>query len=290
MEGDKTTMKYVNFFGNKVSKLICGDNPFNGHSYITDYITGKEMVDYHTEDKILEAMHKMEELGINTMLPLSDPYIIRVLQHYRNNGGKMNFIFQLYSPMLSGDAFKVNMRLMQSVDPIAVYIPGSLVDVNFERGNCDEVHRVTKEIRENMDVKVGLGTHHPEVISHSEKEGWDHDFYVACMYNFRRNREGEKSGFLTGKSKSGITIVESDRAVMLNTLSNIQRPVIAFKIFGGGQLLVDEEEGTRRVLIKDIYNTVFSSLKPDDFAAIGIFQKYHDQLTENVSVFDEWAE
>ena len=47
----------------------------------------------NTEEKILEAMFKMEELGINTMLPLADPFVIRVLSHYRNNGGKMNFIF-----------------------------------------------------------------------------------------------------------------------------------------------------------------------------------------------------
>ena len=86
-------MKYVDFFGNKVSKLIVGDNPFNGHSYITEYVSKDEMINYHTEDKILEAIYKMEELGVNTMLPLADPYIIRILQHYRSNGGKMNFIF-----------------------------------------------------------------------------------------------------------------------------------------------------------------------------------------------------
>jgi len=283
-------MQYVDFFGHKVSKLICGDNPFNGHSYITDYIPGKEMVDYHTEDKILEAMHRMEELGINTMLPLSDPYIIRILQHYRNNGGKMNFIFQIYCPMMFGESFDVNMRLMNTVEPIGVYIPGSTVDVNCEEENFEKIHHITKKIREHMDCKVGLGTHHPEVIDYSEKEGWDHDFYVACMYNFRRGRIGEKSGFITGKSKSGIQFVESDRELMLNSLKNVKKPVVAFKIYGGGKLLCGKEEPERREILHDIYDTVFTTLKPDDFAAIGIFQKYHDQLGENVSVFNEWAE
>lgn len=283
-------MQYVDFFGHKVSKLICGDNPFNGHSYITDYVPGKEMVDYHTEDKILEAMHRMEELGINTMLPLSDPYIIRVLQHYRNNGGKMNFIFQIYCPMMFDGSFEVNMRLMNSVDPIGVYIPGSTVDVNFEEGNIDEIHRITNKIRQHMDCKLGLGTHHPEVVDYSEKEGWDHDFYVTCMYNFRRGRMGEKSGFLTGKSKDGIQFVESDRELMLNSLKGIEKPVLAFKIFGGGNLLCGKEEAERRAQLREIYDTVFGTLKPDDFAAIGIFQKYHDQLGEDVSVFNEWAE
>ena len=35
--------------------------------------------------------------------------------------------------------------------------------------------------------------------------------------------------------------------------------------------------------------TVFTALKPNDLAVAGVFQKYHDQLTENVSVFNEWA-
>ena len=42
-------MKYVDFFGHQVSKLIVGDNPFNGHSYITEYISKEEMINFHTE-------------------------------------------------------------------------------------------------------------------------------------------------------------------------------------------------------------------------------------------------
>lgn len=276
-------MKYVNFFENRISKLIIGDNPFNGHSYITDYVPDSEMLDYHTEDKILEAMHEMEALGINTMLPLADPYIIRILQHYRKNGGKMNFIFQLYAPM----NIDVSMRQMMSVDAIGAYISGSFVDVRYETGRNFETLDLLEKLR-GMGIPVGIGTHHPEVITLSEKENWSTDFYLACMYNLRRNREGEESGFLTGKSKSGVKIYPSDRALALAALQGVKKPIIAFKIFGGGQMLVEKSEKERRHAILDAYSTVFSSLKPDDCAAIGIFQKHHDQLLEDVSVFEEW--
>ena len=169
-------MLYVDFFGHSISKLIIGDNPFNGHSYITQYVTREEMIDYHTEDKILEAMHKMEDLGITTMLPLAEPYMIRILRHYRNNGGKMKFIFQCYSPM-NPDA---SMRQMEAVDPIGVYVTGSFTDVRFETGKVDEIHEMLEKYHQ-MGIKVGLGTHHPEVIAASEKEGWNTDFYLACM-------------------------------------------------------------------------------------------------------------
>jgi len=283
-------MYNVDFFGSSVSKLIIGDNPFNGHSYITAWISQDEMISYHTEARILEAMHKMEELGINTMLPLGDPYIIRILQHYRKEGGKMNFIFQTYGPlMMSHESAQVTIRQMLSVDPIGIYISGTYNDVRFETGRTGEIIDMISTFRKNTNVKLGLGTHRPELIELSEKENWDIDFYMACMYNLRKGREGEESGFITGKSKENIRqIYPGDRAVMLETLKSVEKPIIAFKIFAGGQMLVEKTEDERRALIKDTYDTIFTSLKPNDIAVAGIFQKYHDQLTENVSVFNEW--
>lgn len=279
-------MKYVDFFGHKVSKLIVGDNPYNGWSYITDWVPGAEMRNFYTEAQILSDIEKMEELGINTMLPLADPFMIRVLQHYRANGGKMNFIFQTYGGMLT--SFDVSLRLMMEVEPIGIYLSGTAVDVRHETDRDSETRNFLASIR-RTGVRVGLGTHRPDVIRASEEEGWDVDFYMACMYNGRRNREGQESGFITGKSKSGLVFWPEDRPVMLETLKEVKKPIIAFKIFAGGQMLVGREEAERRTLIRDTYDTIFSALKPDDFAVMGVFQKNHDQLTENVSVFNEWA-
>ena len=86
-------MNTVEFFGHKVSKLIIGDNPMNGHSYIEDKISGREMKEYWTSEKIKEALFHMEANGYNTMLPLADPFIIRILPEYQREGGKMQFIF-----------------------------------------------------------------------------------------------------------------------------------------------------------------------------------------------------
>ena len=46
-----------------------------------------------------------------------------------------------------------------------------------------------------MGVPVGLGSHRPQHIEICEREEWDIDFYMACMYNSRRNREGKKVAF-----------------------------------------------------------------------------------------------
>ena len=39
----------TDFFGTQVTKVIIGDNPMTGHSYIQDRITGEEMASYYTQ-------------------------------------------------------------------------------------------------------------------------------------------------------------------------------------------------------------------------------------------------
>ena len=278
-------MKTANFFGHEVSKLIIGDNPINGHSYIEDIISGKEMQNYYTTEKILEALFHMEECGFKTMLPLADPYIIRVLDEYRRAGGKINFIFQPYMPMNQD----VSMRQKMSVGAIGVYHQGTTTDFLYESGRCDEIIAMIKKYK-SMGIPVGLGTHRPDVIEKCENEEWGADFYLACMQNARRNREGEPSGFITGKSKSKLIFYPEDRPVMLETLKKIEKPVIAFKIFAGGQMFLGKTPEEKRALIKGAYDEVFSALKPGDLGAIGVFQRDSDQIKEDADIFNEWCQ
>lgn len=276
-------MNTVDFFGHQVSKLIVGDNPFNGHSYIQDMVSGEEMKNYYTAEKIKEALFKIEENGYNTMLPLADPYIIRILQEYQREGGKLQFIFQPYMPMDQ----EVSMRETMTLNTIGIYHQGTTTDYLYESGRCDEIQARIEQYHK-MGIPVGLGTHRPDVIEKSEREGWNVDFYVACMHNARRNREGEQSGFITGKTKSGLIFYPDDRPVMLECLKKVEKPVIAFKIFGGGQMFLNKSQDEIRDTIKNVYEEVFSALKPDDFAAIGVFQRDKDQIKEDADLYKEW--
>ena len=276
-------MNTVNFFGHQVSRLIVGDNPFNGHSYIQDVITGEEMKAYSTADRILEALFHMEEMGYNTMLPLADPFIIRLLQEYQRAGGKMQFIFQPYMPMNQD----VSIREMMTLNTIGIYHQGTTTDYLFETGRCDEILAMIEKYH-TMGIPVGLGTHRPDVIEKSEREGWNVDFYVACLQNARRNREGVQSGFITGKTKQGLIFYPEDRPVMLKLLGSIEKPCIAYKIFAGGQMFLNKTHDQVRSTIKGVYEEVFGALKPNDFAAIGVFQRDRDQIREDAELYDEW--
>lgn len=278
-------MKQVDFFWHRISKLIIGDNPFTGHSYIEDQITGQEMLDYYSAENIKKALKRIEELGYTGMLPLADPYIVRILQeHQHANGSKLQFIWQPYMPMDQD----VSMRSLQKLNTIGIYHQGTSTDYNYETGNIEAIQTNIKKFRD-LGVPVGLGTHIPEVIQRAEEEDWGVDFYMACMQNARRNRFGEPSGFITGKSKAHLVFYPEDRPVMLETLKKVQKPIIAFKIFAGGQIFIGKTDEERRKLIKGVYDEVFSALKPNDLATIGVFQRDFDQLQENAEVFEEWC-
>ena len=278
-------MKQVDFFGHRISKLIIGDNPFTGHSYIEDQTTGQEMLDYYSAENIKKALKRIEELGYTGMLPLADPYIVRILQeHQHANGSKLQFIWQPYMPMDQD----VSMRSLQKLNTIGIYHQGTSTDYNYETGNIEAIQTNIKKFRD-LGVPVGLGTHIPEVIQRAEEEDWGVDFYMACMQNARRNRFGEPSGFITGKSKAHLVFYPEDRPVMLETLKKVQKPIIAFKIFAGGQIFIGKTDEERRKLIKGVYDEVFSALKPNDLATIGVFQRDFDQLQENAEVFEEWC-
>ena len=277
-------MNTVNFFGHQVTKLIVGDNPLNGHSYIPDILPGAEMVEYYTAERFKETLFRVEELGYNTIMPLADPYVIRILQEYRRAGGKMNIIFQPY-PAMDQD---VSIHQMMSVDPIGIYHRGTDTDFLYETGQCDKVLALVEKFRTKMGIPVGLGTHRPDVIELSERENWNVDFYVACLQNARRNREGEQSGFITGKTKSGLIFYPDDRPIMLDTLKKVEKPVVAFKIFAGGQMFLKKTQEEKREIIKGVYEEVFSALKPNDIAAIGIFQRDMDQAKEDMDLYEEW--
>ncbi len=275
-------MPTTQFFGHEISRLIIGDNPFNGWSYIPDTVTYDDMVDFYTEEKIIETLFEAEKLGITGMLPLGDPFILRTLRHYFKRGGIMKTIFQPYTAI----ELNINARMVGGLNAIGMYHQGSTTDVLAEAGNFDQIKENLKILRDT-GMKVGLGTHYPYVIEKAEEEGWDVDFYVTCLHNARRGREGKKSGFITGESKAGIRFFPEDRPIMLDLVRKVDKPCVVFKIFAGGQIFYGRKPEEIPDVVRGVYREVFSAIKPGDIAAMGVFQRNKNELEENARIFCE---
>lgn len=273
----KAMIPTVDFFGAQVSRLFLGDNPINGHSYIPNLHTGEEMMDYFTAQTTVEALFEAERLGYTTCLPLANGFMLRVIRQYRNEGGKINWIFQPYPPI----AVEVNVRQMMTCDPIATYHQGTTTDVLVEAGEVDVLRGNIRKLKAS-GKPVGLGTHAPETILRSEEEDWGVDFYMACLHNTRK-RGGHPSSFITGKKKHIKFFVE-DRQEMLAVIRQVPKPCIAFKILAGGQLFYGKPPEEIPGIVEDAFRETFEGIKPTDLATVGFFQRDKDQLKENAEI------
>lgn len=267
----------IDFFGTQVSRLFIGDNPINGHSYIPEICSGEEMMDYFTAQNVVKALFEAEELGFTTCLPLANGFMLRVIRQYRNEGGKINWIFQPYPAV----DIEVNVRQMIACDPIATYHQGTTTDCLCEAGKTDVLRDNIKKLKA-CGKPVGLGTHVPETILRSEDEDWGVDFYTACLHNSRK-RGGEPSSFITGKKKH-LKFFTEDRQEMFEVIRQVQKPCIAFKILAGGQLFYDKTPEEIPGVVEAALRETFENIKPTDLATVGFYQRDKDQLRENAEI------
>lgn len=260
----------VNFFGHEISRLIVGGNPFAGHIYIP-WVTRDEALDYHTAGRIVETFFRAEELGYKTILLLADDFNLRVLRQYYNSGGKMDWIAQTHPPYL----MKANLMGIMQQNPVAIFHQGTMTDNLVEADKIQELKDNIKMIKET-GKPTGIATHVPETILRAEEEDWGVDFYMACVHNLRKYNRYQSS-FITGKTIQH-NFYKEDRHEMFNVIKKVKKPCIAFKILSGGYLTETPEA------LEDAFRETYENIKPNDVAVVGIFQKYKDQLQENVEV------
>jgi len=268
----------VEFLGKQVTRLTLGDNPFIGNSYVPDVYPRDEMYDYYTAENVLKAMYATEESGVNTFVAIASPFIIRMIRQYKKEGGKMNIIFQTFPTM----DLQAGINMMMPCEPIGIYHQGSTLEEFYEEQGVEFLRKRLELIR-SSGVKTGLGTHVPEIVLQSEREGWGMDFYMTCLYNYRNLRRGKQSSFYTGEEKH-VKFYPNDPPLMYEAIKQVQKPCIAFKIFAGGQVFYGKTEEEVPGVIEGVYTTVFNNIKPGDISCVGIYQKFKNQIKENADI------
>ena len=271
----------VDFFGTPITRLMVGDNPVNGHSYIPDITPGGEMMDYYTAEKCVQMLVHAEDSGINAMLPLASDFMLRVIRQYRNEGGKMKIIYQPYPAM----PLERNLEQMMATDPVAIYHQGTTTDYLTETDQIDQLLANLKLIRD-AGVPVGLGTHVPETILRAEEEDWGVDFYMACLYNARRQQRGQQSGFITGKSKQ-LVFYPEDKWDMFKVIQKVPKPFLVYKLLAGGQVFYGREKSEYPAIIRRELACAYENMKPGDIGVIGCFQRDSDQIGQDAAMVGE---
>jgi len=262
---DEVQVPKMKFGDREISRLVAGCNPFYGYGHFNNTL-GSVMRDYYTQDRVCAVLHQCNQVGINVHAYHHQGRAPQDVARFQSEGGKMHLIVQC-----PDDPVVVH----KAMAPMAIYHHGEQTDRAFQRGEMAAVREWCKKTRD-LGMKVGVGTHKPEVIALVEEQNWDVDFYAGCVYNRTRTPD-EWRRVLGGElpEMAGEVYIQSDPPRMYEVMRQTKKPCFAFKILAAGRIAGPG--------IEQAFRTAFQSIKPTDGVFIGLFPLIKDEVRENAA-------
>ncbi len=265
-----TTMPQVPFGPVTVSRLIVGANPINAGSHLSVFVN-HQMRRYFTPGNITRLLRRCEEMGINTWQ--SSGRNVDFWDQYREAGGRLQYL------SLASDhpQYPYVAEELAAAGAIGIAHHGEVTDTMFKEGRLEQAREFCKRVRDT-GAQVGVSTHMPAVIAEIEEQGWDVDFYMACVYERHRSREELRE--LLGHVPIPVREVylEDDPPRMYEAMRQTSKPCLAFKILAAGRLCGTPEQ------VEAAFRATFEGIKPKDAVIVGMYPEYSDQVAEDVAL------
>lgn len=264
-----TEMPSIELGQHRISRLICGSNPFLGYSYLGQH-TDKQMKDYYTTDRVVELLLKCEQSGISAHQSSSRHDYMKML---RDRGSKIK-VFTLTSSRETID------KDINYADPIALVHHGGVTDRLFEEGKSDLVHDYVKAVHDK-GIMAGISAHNPDVIKRIADDGWEVDFFMTCFYFLTRKMA--KPETLPTLPVGAYHFLKDDPKVMTSVIRQVRQPCLAFKILGAGRLCSNQED------VIAAFKFAFENIKPSDGIIVGLFPWYFNEVSANARYTMEYG-
>lgn len=268
MSNPNQNLPEISFGKYSISRLIVGGNPTQGGSHQTR-LMDMHMNEYFTLEQLKKFIKQCREQGINTWQTAYSDKIRDTIRQFREDGGDIQW-FCLCGP--DEVANKDQFSKVLALDPLGVAFHGELTDHLWRAGKIDAIPDTLARIRDS-GVMVGLSTHNPEVINFIEGEGWDLDYYMACVY--RKSRDHKELMEIMKEVPIGEIYLPSDVSKMCETINKATKPCLAFKILAAGRTCDSSEQ------VRNAFEFVFGHIKPTDAVIVGMYPRYTDQIKEN---------
>jgi hypothetical protein len=262
----------VKFAGAQITRLIVGSNPFYGYSHFNQ-VLDHHMREWMTQDRKIEVLKSAERQGINTWQLHYNDEPLADFKRYRAEGGKMNLILLADFALMKDPGLMP--KVVAEMKPVGIGHHGNRTDERFRSGEKNKVREFLKVVRDS-GVMVGLSTHNPQVIETVESEGWDIDYYQACLYRVTRTPEEARQEF--GESPIGELYYEKDPERMCSVIRRTSKPCLAFKLLGAGRLI--DNKGS----IEKAFRFALQNIKPTDAVIVGMYPRFNDQVRENTEM------
>lgn len=262
----------VKFGRTEITRLIVGSNPFYGYSHF-NHVLDRHMRDWMTQDRKMEVLKSAERHGIKTWQLHYNDEPLADFKRYRAEGGRMNLILLADFALMKDPSLMP--RVVAEMKPLGIGHHGNRTDERFRSGEKDKVREFLKVVRDS-GVMVGLSTHNPRVIETVESEGWDVDYYQACLYRVTRTAEEARQEF--GESPIGELYYEKDPERMCDVIRRTSKPCLAFKLLGAGRLISNKGS------IEKAFRFALQNIKPTDAVIVGMYPRFSDHVRENTEM------
>ncbi len=258
--GEPPKVPQVLFGKARLSRLICGSNPFNAGSHLSSFVN-EEMRSYYTPEQILKTLRRCEAVGVNCW-QISGLGNLDLYRRLVDEGSRMHMISLGRNPE--------ELPTLAKGGCLGVAHHGEVTDNLFKTGKLDEVRDFLKRVRD-AGMLAGVSTHMPAVVDAIESKGWEPDYYMTCVYE--RNRSNEELKKLLGyvPLPPREVYLEEDPPRMFQAIRNAPRPCLAFKILAAGRVC-DRKETVERA-----FRETFQGIKSTDAVIVGIYDRYSDQ-------------
>jgi len=266
-----TNMRKVAIGKVQVSGLCIGGNPFSGFSHQSPE-RSQEMTDYFTPERIKETLRAAENAGINTLFARADDYIISVMRDYWDNGGTIQWFAQVCEEKDKADSWKKWIQRSLESGATAIYIHGGETDFWHANGLLDNLREAFRMIRDG-GVPVGFAGHRPE--SHEwVRDNLDVDFQMCSHYNPTDRSQNPHHISVDEKWN------EDDRKRMLKTIATIEKPVVHYKVFAGGNKP-----------IIPAFEVLGNAMRNNDIVCVGMFLKDDpDMIRKDAALFEKYVD
>jgi hypothetical protein len=234
------------------------------------------MIEWFTTDRICDLLANAESLGINTIFARTDDRVISNLTEYWRRGGTIQWFAQVSGSVREDDrpenSWQSWLTKGAEAGATALYCHGGITDFWHANGHNDRFTEFAELARGHGRV-VGFAGHRPATHEWI-RDKVDADFQMCSYYN-PTDRSASPHHISHGESW-----VPEHRDEMAAVIETIHRPVVHYKVFGGGNMPAD-----------DAFAFMGRTVRPTDLVLLGIFPKDDpDLLAKDVAMFEEQVE
>ena len=254
-------MKQVTIGNLAFSKIICGSNPFYGHSHFSE-ARDSEYADRFDDEAIQRTVQRSIDLGINAVESSANERIFSIMSQLRDaNPEPLHFVGSTRLDSASGITThpKQLSFLIEHHAEICV-IHAQYVDRPRKGDSIGGLAQLIGKIHD-AGLLAGISTHRVETVELCEREGYGLDTYLFPL---------NLSGFVYPGYRGSESV--QDR---IDAVRGTPKPFILIKALGAGRIPPDEG-----------LQFVAQNAKPGDLLSLGFGTE--DEVSEAVELVDKY--